>query len=1570
MILFYESIENLLKKRAFLGFLMMLSLALYSSKTYAAGYSSSSVSQATGNVLPGAANQQVITVRVEGSSSGFLQNWQISSCSFTLNNTNNANVTAARLWMNSSNSFGGATQVGATAINPSGTINFTISSGGIGDNDRYLFLTFDIAADAPCSGNFIDAFVPSGGLVTTGNNSGNKTPSPNNPAGNRQIFNQVVPSVSIVAPSGSSGCEGTPVELTATPVNGGVSPSYQWKVDGVNQGANSSTFTISALSNNAIVTCEMTSHAECATPLSVISNQVDVSIYGIPRPRIFPSDTVVCTGSFFTIVARDTGMYSTGYPAGTLFDFGFGPSPDSTFFVNGPGVFVATVLLPPGYASCSGISNSPNLFYVDAPVPILEASTVSCNGELNGRVTAQVYLGNSPYHFRWYNNGNLLRDTIRYDDFDTLQNIGAGTYFLVVSDSISETLSNLVCTSDSASIEVTQPQVLTINAVKNDVSCQGGNDGAINITVSGGTGPYQYAWSNSEISEDISLLLPGSYTVTVTDVNGCFTSHEVTISTTVDIIPPFLNCPANITVSAAAGQCEALVSYITPFGTDNCPGVVTVQTAGLPSGSLFPLGNTIVSYQATDSVGNETTCSFIVTVTDDEAPVITCPADIAVNNAAGSCNAEVPYLVPLASDNCGTVSVIQIAGLAPGSLFPAGTTVNTFRATDGAGNISTCSFNVIVSDVALPVITCTPDTTIVNNAGLCGSEFTYSINYTDNCSAIIVQNAGLPSGSVFPVGTTVNTFTATDPAGNSASCSFSVTVADTEVPVALAQDISLLLDQDGTLFLHPMMIGSGSSDNCGIATRTVSPSSFSCSDVGDNVVVLTVTDIHGNFSSDTAIVTVSSSISTSISPDPIGVCLGNSVDLAGNAEGGSGNYSTHLWNGPGGMISDITSDSPGFTGLSTGTYTITYTVTDDNGCIASDEVEVEVFESLGASVGGTNVSCNSGNDGTATVTLTGGSGEVTFLWSNGSTLATVTGLTAGTYTVTVSDVADCFVQLNIGITEPGLLVLGTTTTNSGCGGVHDGTASAIPSGGTPPYSYLWSDGQTTQVASGLAPGDYTVTATDALGCIMTGSATVTPLTITITLSSPLYNGGFNVSCAGGNNGIANLTVENGLGPFSYSWSNGSTTEDIGDISAGTYTVSVTNGVCTSTGQITLTEPMQVSPVATGTDVTCFNAKNGTAAVVASGGVGGYTYLWNTVPAKTTESVIKLVPGTYNVMVTDANGCQNSTTVTITQPAAITTSGVITNLKCKGDANGAINITASGGIPSYTYFWNGGIISEDRIGLKAKAYTVTVTDANGCTKKAVFTVSEPAAKLQLFTNKTNVRCHNGKTGIAGVSATGGQAPYAYSWNTIPVKTTASISGIAAGTYTCTVTDAFGCIKTAVINITQPPLLVLTTSQSNVTVNGGTDGTASVSASGGSPGYSYLWNTVPPKTTASITGLAAGVYSVKVTDSKGCSKNAVVTITQPSPRVQQPERYPEAGIKVFPNPSNGFVSVQVANYRGTHLTVALYDILGNLVYEKPVQTPAGTDFDFRSFPKGIYMMELKGEGLRKVTRLVIQ
>ncbi|WP_158729335.1 MBG domain-containing protein [Flavobacterium sp. I-STPA6A] len=503
------------------------------------------------------------------------------------------------------------------------------------------------------------------------------------------------------------------------------------------------------------------------------------------------------------------------------------------------------------------------------------------------------------------------------------------------------------------------------------------------------------------------------------------------------------------------------------------------------------------------------------------------------------------------------------------------------------------------------------------------------------------------------------------------------------------------------------------------------------------------------------------------------------------------------------------------------------------------------------------------------------------------------------------------------VTAPCALSLtAASQTNVSCFGGSNGAAAInTPTGGAGGYTYNWTPGNptgdgTTSV-TGLTAGTWTCTVTDANSCTTTQSFNVTGPAAVLAVTAASQT---NVSCFGGSNGAASVnTPTGGTAGYTYNWTPGTPTGDgttsITGLTAGTWTCNVTdaNG-CTATQSFNVTGPaaaLAVTP-ASQTNVSCFGGSNGAASVnTPTGGTAGYTYNWTpgTPTGDGTTSITGLTAGTWTCTVTDANSCTTTQSFNVTGPAAAlaVTPASQTNVSCFGGSNGAASVnTPTGGTAGYTYNWTPGTPTGDGTtsitGLTAGTWTCTVTDANGCTATQSFNVTGPAAALAVTpASQTNVSCFGGSNGAASVNTptggtagasvntpTGGAGGYTYNWtpgNPTGDGTT-SVTGLTSGTWTCAVTDANGCTTEQSFTITQPTALVATAAaQTNVSCNGGSNGSATVNVSGGTSGYSYAW-APSGGTAATATGLSAGTYTVTVTDANGCSTTQGFTITQPT------------------------------------------------------------------------------------------
>ena len=531
-----------------------------------------------------------------------------------------------------------------------------------------------------------------------------------------------------------------------------------------------------------------------------------------------------------------------------------------------------------------------------------------------------------------------------------------------------------------------------------------------------------------------------------------------------------------------------------------------------------------------------------------------------------------------------------------------------------------------------------------------------------------------------------------------------------------------------------------------------------------------------------------------------------------------------------------------------GANTYTVTVTDDNGCTASASDVISQPAQLVVTIDQVNdVSCFGLTDGGIDISASGGTGTLDYLWSDASTSEDLSGVGAGTYTVTVTDASNCTSTVSSAVSQPAALSVNFNTTSSTCGN-SNGSSTAVASGGTPNYSYLWSTGASTAGINSVAAGTYTVTVTDANSCSIVSTSSISNIPGPVAVLDSIRN----VRCFGGNTGAVYISVTGGTAPISYLWSNGSISQDIINRTANTYTVTVTDGnSCTSVLSAIISQPATVvNDSIVSTSSFCGN-NNGTATVYPYGGTSPYTVLWNT--GSTSATLTNLAPGSYTVTVTDFNGCSEQSTRNISNvPGPVATLDSIRNVRCFGQNTGGVFISAPGGVSPKTYLWSNGSVSQDISNVAAGTYTVTVTDANSCTSVLTATVNGPAAALSQNISTTPTGCTS-PNGTAEVVASGGTSPYSYLWSN--GQTVSLVTGLGTGNYTVTVTDFNNCTVTGVGVVAQTPSpSVLIDSTTNVSCFNTATGAVYITASGGTAPLTYLWSNLA--VTEDIISLNAG------------------------------------------------------------------------------------------------------------------
>lgn len=1092
------------------------------------------------------------------------------------------------------------------------------------------------------------------------------------------------------------------------------------------------------------------------------------------------------------------------------------------------------------------------------PVTILNAAgfaanvlvdSISCTGAADGQITIVPAGGTAPYTYTWSNGATI----------DVQTGLAAGSYSVTVEDASA-------C-SFIGNITLNDPAVLASLAAETQaVSCNGNSDGQAIATPSGGTAPYSYSWDNGETTQTATALNAGPHDVTVTDANNCETLATVTITEPAAFAVSIVNVTASICGPVGCdGTAQLSVSGgLSPYTYAWSNGDITAAPTNLCSGFNDITVTDASGCTTTDAVNIPSNSTLNLSLINSNNP--TCFGDCdgsAIVSASGG-NTASPYIFTW--DNGATTA--NITGLCDG-IYRV-----TVSDVDGCSNSMAVTITepgeliavaTVSSDYNGEDISCVAATDGEATVNISGGTPAYAITW-DNAATTAV-NAGLNAG----------TYQVTVVDVNACSDTSMITLQD---PPVLGVNAIVTSDYNGEQI---SCVGAADGEATATASGGTGTYTYEWSDGQTTAIAtgliagtydVTATDANGCELQTSVILTdpVPLTATATATSNYNGVnlsCNGASDGEAiVNGNGGTGAY-TFVWSTGG--------NTAAVTGLSAGTYNAT--VTDANACEALSSVTITEPLPLNNSFNLTNVSCNAGSDASITVQPTDGTGPYTYNWSTGATSATISSLTIGAYEVTITDANSCNLTDNVTITEPSALSVTTASTDVLCQGEPTGTATATPAGATAAYTYLWSDGQTTALATGLIPGSYDVTVTDANSCSLTEAIAVADVPV-ITQNTTTVD----VLCNGGNNGEATFTVSGGIGSFTYLWSNGQTTATTTGLTAGTYCVTATdaNG-CTVTDCPVINEPPALtSPTFNVVNMLCAIVNDGELTANTTGGTTPYSYSWSV--GQTTQTAIGLGVGTYTVTITDNHGCQIIGTETITSPPILELALTTDSVNCRNDSDGSATVVATGGVGGYSYQWSNTVTTATNINIPAGAYSVTVTDANGCTISDNINVGEPASAVVASVLATiDPDCNGATNGAIDADALGGTPNYTFIWST--GDTTEDLSNLPAGTYSMTATDATGCSATTSTILTEPTEVIAVTSQySNyngaaISCTGAADGAVQVNTSGGVGPYTISWST--GENTQIINNLGPGTYYVSVTDANGCMDVDSISIIEPLP-----------------------------------------------------------------------------------------
>lgn len=1306
-------------------------------------------------------------------------------------------------------------------------------------------------------------------------------------------------SITIESTSTPSVCADTPSGTIDITISGGV-PNYTANWTGPNGFTGSGTSFTDLEGGVYLVTIEDDNGCIYLDAVTVV--QPDDLIITVDSLSDYNGFNTSCynssDGEIYTTPSGGTGPYSYTWNKPGDPDFS---NQEDVLNLN-PGTYEAVVIDVNGCVQNEFIDLiAPDTVDVDFVVSeYLNDFNISCFGEDDGTLEAIPVNGVTPFTFIW----------VGPDGFgpvfaNSIVDLTAGEYSVFVEDADG-------CTAVET-VTLTEPNELEIALIPesingNNISCNGGSDGSINLIFEGGTAPIAISWSGPDgftsTDEDLFGLIAGEYCATVTDDNNCFQTECITLTE-----------PLSIEIALSPFE------YLNGFNL-TCEGALDGSIATTISG-----GNAPYSIQWNGPGGFSSTDADIEFLAEGDYCLVVTDANGCSETECIELIAPEGVVIDLDEitgadcfeDNNGSISINITTGSAPFDI--AWTGPNGYTSIDeDISNLEAGTYCVQVID-----------------ANGCEGEACFNISEPDNIAVTFATSSfeggfeidcagnsnGFISASVTggvepfnfewsgPDGFAATTNAIDDLApgtyclelidGN--NCLFSDCVDITEPSPLIIDPLIALPDcGDGTLAEVNLQISGG-----------VAPYTINWSNGGSTEIISLDNGEYQVIITDANNCLISEEITIDL-PEPLLLgfevpTLPGGVNIACNGESSgsinlvpvnaNGNL-TITWTGPDGF----NSNDENLSNLEAGEYCVT--VVDELGCEANECISLTEPTPLTASFDVTSVTCSAGSDGEVTITVSGGVPVYEISWSGldgfTGTGSTISDLAADTYCADVTDANGCTEIFCVDIFQPFEISIAlsspeTNGFNIPCFGDNSGSVSSVITGGTGDYAYSWSGpngySSVSQNPINLSAGEYCLTITDSQGCSASECITLTEAPgIEFTFDVFEFPNGFNTSCGDVCDGSINVTINGGALPLEFVWTGppgfSSDTQNLTELCAGTYTITTTdaNG-CVQSASITLTEPDPIlidleSPVfGGGFEVSCFGESTGSIQTTVSGGSDNLTYTWTGPGGFSSDqaNLQDLAAGTYELVVTDDTGCSNQSSITLSQPDEALTTTVIApefpsgdNISCPGFNDGTIESTAFGGTEPYEFNWNGpdGFTSgsQNIEELAAGDYTLVVLDANSCATTINTTLTEPQDTLTAeLTTLSEVLCADSSNGSLSISFTGGSEPVEILWigpNDF-TSTEFTISELPSGTYSFALTDANGCSISGAGNLAEPLPISINADITNPICETPT-GIIDVTVSGGTPPYEYLWSN--EETGQDLNDLSEGLYELVVTDANGC------------------------------------------------------------------------------------------------------
>ncbi len=1197
---------------------------------------------------------------------------------------------------------------------------------------------------------------------------------------------------------------------------------------------------------------------DCPNPVATPDTTTTYILNAVDSYGCSTTDTVTVT----VLYGPDAPELSCANVTGSSITVSWGPdmeadsfqvNVDSTGWVAANGVNQHTVSNLPfltavtvqvrGVGDCPGPVSEITCETLDCVPPILNLASVSepsCNGGADGSLSVGASGTVPPYTYAL---GGLENTTGVFDS------LSAGSYTVAVVDDTG-------CGA-TLTVDLEEPAPLDADTLVTPVSCAGAADGAATLAIQGGSGPYAFDWGPLGTDSLQTGLTGGDYPLEVTDGGGCVSNYVLTVAE-----PDSLAAVANLTNVACGGVPTGQINLAVQGGA--APYQITY------SGGLMPG----IDSSAVDSIAAGT---YLATVED-----------------ANGCLVEVPFEItsppPLDIQFAATDALCADSLSGQAAVIPGGGVGNYLYEwqQDGA-EISTDS--------------------VLNNI----QAGTYVLELTDANACRITDSIVINE----PEGIAVD---------------------------LVSQPTSCAGLQDGGVTV--MVNGGTGAYTYNWSDIGLGPENRD--DLGGGAYSLTVTDENNCQQVQDFAVEAPAALALSLTAEPV-LCNGTESGTATVVpEGGTAPY-TYTW-ADGQSDSIATALPPGITSVQ---------VTDANGCTGADSIEVPDAPALELTLQPTPPLCFDGSDGSISAEASGGAGGYTFDWSDQQSGPSVSGLAAGSYSLTLTDANGCTLADTIALQQPTALATSTISDTASCLPEPDGSATVTVSGGTPAYTYNWSDGQTLANAQGLEEGFYTVTVSDANGCSTVDTALVDAVPgLEITPTA------FPASCFGATNGSLSVEVAGGDGDYTFTWSAGLPSQpDVENLSAGTYGLTVSDGLgCTATANLAVGQPSAIAITEAVSMVSCAGGDDGGVALSITGGTPPYSVSWSN--GETGPGLEGLSLGTYQATVVDANNCTATIEVAVEEASPIAVAVTTEPVLCFGDQTGAAQVAVSGGLPPYAYDWSNGAATAGIEDAAAGMYTVSITDAAGCEVEETLMITQPDTALAVTAEALDVSCFGDEDGRIDLNVTGGTPTYRYSIDGGAFFSGSStFIGLEPGTYDLQVRDANGCLFFGEPVVVGEPDPIEVSLGSTRAINFQDTIQVIPEITGGVEPFGYEWF---PKdsTVLSCYRCSAPLATVDfqqsirviVTDITGCTGEAVFTLYAKKDRpVFVPTGFTPNG-----DSRNDLLTVLAREGLEADIrTFRIFDRWGEVVYEtndiSPNEMTAGWDGTFRGEPMqpGVYL-----------------